>query len=252
MRVGLVTYNLAKSWDIDTIIKNCSETGFLGVELRTTHAHGVELTLSDKERDVVREKFRNSPVDLASLGTTCEYQSPDPAELRKRIEETKAFIKLAHDVGAEGIKVRPNTVPKGAPLEKTLAQIGAAWRECAEYGERYGVRVNMEVHGRGTSRLANMAKIVEHADHDYARVTWNCNDEDLEGGTIEENFARVAHKIGFVHLRELYVDYPFQKLFRLLRGAGYDGFCCAEIRGSSDPIRVMQYYKALFDVLSAP
>jgi hypothetical protein len=39
--IGTVTYNLAKNWDIETIIKNCTETKFLGVELRTTHAHGV-------------------------------------------------------------------------------------------------------------------------------------------------------------------------------------------------------------------
>src|SRR5438874_12179260 len=36
-KLGLVTYELAKDWDIDTIIKNCEATGFEGVELRTTH-----------------------------------------------------------------------------------------------------------------------------------------------------------------------------------------------------------------------
>ena len=38
MKLGLVTYNLAKDWDLGTIIANCEETGFSGVELRTTHA----------------------------------------------------------------------------------------------------------------------------------------------------------------------------------------------------------------------
>ena len=44
IRLGTVTYNLAKDWDIPTIIKNCEEAKFDGVELRTTHAHGVEVT----------------------------------------------------------------------------------------------------------------------------------------------------------------------------------------------------------------
>ncbi|HUU13448.1 MAG TPA: sugar phosphate isomerase/epimerase, partial [Terriglobia bacterium] len=39
-KLGTVTYNLAKDWDIDTIIKNCQATGFEAVELRTTHKHG--------------------------------------------------------------------------------------------------------------------------------------------------------------------------------------------------------------------
>ena len=33
LELGLVTYNLAKSWDLDTIIRRCEETGFKAVEL---------------------------------------------------------------------------------------------------------------------------------------------------------------------------------------------------------------------------
>ena len=43
LRLGLVTYQLAKDWDVDTIIANCIEAEFEGVECRTTHAHGVEV-----------------------------------------------------------------------------------------------------------------------------------------------------------------------------------------------------------------
>ena len=43
MKLGLVTYNMAKDWDVPTIIENCVETVFSGVELRTTHSHGVEV-----------------------------------------------------------------------------------------------------------------------------------------------------------------------------------------------------------------
>ena len=49
-RLGLVTYQLAKDWDVEEIIANCTETGFEGVELRTTHAHGVEVELGAAQR----------------------------------------------------------------------------------------------------------------------------------------------------------------------------------------------------------
>src|SRR5665811_680845 len=50
LKVGLMTYTLGKEWDIETIIKNCSETGWVHAELRTTHKHGVEVSLSKQER----------------------------------------------------------------------------------------------------------------------------------------------------------------------------------------------------------
>ena len=49
MNLGMVTYNLGRDWDIETLIANCEETGFAGVELRTTHAHGIEVELSAEE-----------------------------------------------------------------------------------------------------------------------------------------------------------------------------------------------------------
>jgi hypothetical protein len=44
--------------------------------------------------------------------------------LKKNIEETLAFIRLCHDIGGSGVKVRPNNLPAAVPVEKTLEQIG--------------------------------------------------------------------------------------------------------------------------------
>ncbi len=45
-RLGLVTYNLAANWDLPSLLKACKATGVSPVELRTTHKHGVEPSLS--------------------------------------------------------------------------------------------------------------------------------------------------------------------------------------------------------------
>src|SRR5262245_52205524 len=72
LKIGAVTYNIARDWDLDTILRNLPAAGFEAVELRTTHAHGVEPSLSPAARRDVRERFAASAVRLASLGTTCE------------------------------------------------------------------------------------------------------------------------------------------------------------------------------------
>jgi sugar phosphate isomerase/epimerase len=118
MKLGLVTYNMAKDWDIDTIIKTCAATGFEGVELRTTHAHGVEVTLSADERKAVKKRFADSPIELCGLGSAFEYHAIDEDELRRNIEGTKEYAKLAYDVGAPGIKVRPNGLQEEAGIPK--------------------------------------------------------------------------------------------------------------------------------------
>src|SRR5262245_63324088 len=45
-RLGIVTYNIAAAWDVPTILKVCKNVSLSPVELRTTHKHGVEPSLS--------------------------------------------------------------------------------------------------------------------------------------------------------------------------------------------------------------
>jgi sugar phosphate isomerase/epimerase len=247
MRLGTVTYNLAKDWDIEKIVKNCEEATFEGVELRTTHAHGVEVRLTKAQRAEVQKRFQNSKVELMGLGSAFDYHTPDQGKLRRDIEATKEYIVLAHDVGASGIKVRPNGLPKEVPVEKSLEQIGRSLRELGEFGQGYGVQIRLEVHGTGTSLLPNIRKIMDVAGQKNVGVTWNSNQTDLEGQGFDHNFGLVKDKIFCVHLRDLFLEeYPFRKLFARLNEIGFGGFCLAEIPPSDDPIRVMKYFRALW------
>jgi len=247
IRLGTVTYNLAKDWDLATIIKNCQEARFDGVELRTTHAHGVEVTLSKAQREEVKKRFGDSNVELMGLGSAFDYHTPDQTKLRKDIEATKEYIVLGHDVGAPGVKVRPNGLPKEVSKEKTLEQIGKSLRELGEFGDGYGVQIRLEVHGPETSLLPNIKTIMDAANHRNVGVCWNSNQTDLAGDGFDRNFNLVKDKIFTVHMRDLYLDeYPFRKLLTRLNEIGFSGFCLAEIPESNDPVRVMKYFRGLF------
>ena len=253
MKHGLVTYQMAQEWDVDTIISNCREAGFAGVELRTTHAHGVEETLSKAERKDVRKKFEDSGIRAYGLGTAFEYHSPDTAELRENIESTKRHIDLAVDLGMEGIKVRPNALPDEVPEEKTIEQIGVSMREVAEAGDGQGIAIWLEVHGGGTCRVDRMRKMMDIADHPNAYVTYNCNPEGEtdENGSCRASYDLLKHKIGCVHIQELWQPgrYPYRELFQLLKADGYDGWTSYEGPGSSDPVVVMQCYKKMWELM---
>lgn len=250
MKLGLVTYNLARDWDLDRIIEMCSRHGFEGVELRTTHAHTVEVALNSAQREQVRRKFEDSSVALAGLGSAFEYHANDPEELRRNTEGTKQYAQLAADVGAPGIKVRPNglQIDRGVPEETTLRQIGESLAECGDYAAKLHVQVRLEVHGHLTSEPARIRKIMDYADHPNVFVCWNSNPGDVVEGSIRSNFDLLADHIALVHMRDLCVrDYPWLELLRLLRGRGYEGFCLAEISESEQPDRVMDYYRSLWD-----
>ena len=250
MKLGLVTYNLAKDWDVDRIIEMCTKHNFEGVELRTTHAHKVEANLDAAQRREVRKKFENSPVRLEGLGTAFEYHSIDRDELRRNIEGTKQYAQLAADLGAPGIKVRPNALQleKGVPEEQTLRQIGESLAECGEHASPLRVQIRLEVHGHHTQEPPRIRKILDYARHPNVFVCWNSNPGEVVNGSIKPNFDLLAERISLVHMHDLCArDYPWVELLRLLKSRGYEGFCCAEIPESDQPDRIMDYYRALWD-----
>src|SRR5271165_165937 len=199
-QLGIVTYNIAKDWDLPTILSRLEKLGYAGVELRTGHAHKVEVNLTKAQREEVRKRFEDSPIELAGLGSAFEYQAADPALVRKNIEGTKAYVRLAHDIGSPGVKVRPNGIPRGANLDQTLRQIGHALHEVGEDAAGFGIEIRVEVHGAITQELTHFSRMIQYADHPNVYACWNSNPTDVSAGSVKETFALVAPKVREVHL----------------------------------------------------
>jgi sugar phosphate isomerase/epimerase len=251
MRLGLVTYQLGKDWDVPTLVEKLAALRYDGVELRTQHAHGVEDTLPKEERAEVRRRFADSPVELVGLGSTFEYHALDPGEVRRNVEGTKRYCELARDVGAGGVKVRPNGHQEaaGVPRERTLEQIGRALRECGQAAADNGVAIRLEMHGP-VGDAVDMRRVIDVADHPHVWLCWNSNTRfDVDAaGSVKRDFGLVRDKIGLVHLHDLTDEsYPWRELLGLLKETDYAGYCLAECApASSDPERVLQYFRALY------
>jgi hypothetical protein len=75
----------------------------------------------------------------------------------------------------------------------------------------------------------------------------NSNQTDLDGAGFDANFDLVKDRIFCVHMRDLYLDeYPFRRLLTRLNEIGFKGYCLAEISESTDPVRVMRYFRSLW------
>jgi sugar phosphate isomerase/epimerase len=257
-RLGIVTYNIAANWDLPTILKVCKNVGVSPVELRTTHKHGVEPSLTKEQRKEVKQRFADSGVECWGCGSVCEFHSPDAAVVKNNIETCKEFCRLAADIGGRGVKVRPNGLPKDVPVEKTLEQIGKALAECGKAAADAGVEIWLEVHGPGTQHPPHIKTIMDHCGHEKVGLTWNSNTSDIKNKSMAEYFKLLRPWIRSCHINELYKDstgiYPYRELFRLFRESDYDRVTLCEVgRGMPDAAsgeEMLRYYKALWTELA--
>ena len=253
LKFGLVTYLWGRDWDIPTLIRNCQVAGVGGVELRTEHAHGVEVHLQSADRAAVSARFADSDVSLLGLGTNWAFHHLEPAQLAHAITGAKASIVLSHDVGGSGVKVKPDALPSEVQEEQIITQIGRALRILGQFGEDYGQEIRLEVHGQGTDRLPVVRRIMEAANHRNVRVCWNCNEADLSEPGLAHNFELVREYFGqTVHIRELDVGtYPYRHLFELLQASEYAGWILLEARTDPDDrVAALGRQRVLFDSLA--
>lgn len=254
MKLGLVTYLWAKDWDVPTIIKNCTEAEIEGVELRVDHAHGVGLDLTKAERREVKKQFEDSPVTVVGMGTNQDYHHPEKEKLKTSIKKTKQWLQLSKDIGGSGVKVKPNALPDGVPKEKTLEQIGNALNELGKYALDMGQEIRLEVHGRETQLLPNIAAIMDHVHNEGSTVCWNSNQQDLEGRGLKYNFNLVKEDFGDIcHVREFNVgDYPYQELMDLFVKMDYDGWILLECRTDpEDKVEALKEQRRIWEKMVA-
>jgi hypothetical protein len=250
-QLGSVTYNLLQNMDLETCIKTLEKAGFAAVELRTGHKHGVEPSIDAAARVAVKERFAKSKVRLLSYGSTCEFESPDEAVRRQNIETGKTFVDLAKDTGAIAVKVRPNGLPAGVPVETTVKNIAGGLHELAEYGQSKGIEIWMEVHGSKTQEFPLAAEILHAADHKNVGACWNSNPTDVVDRSVKQAYAALGSFIRNCHITELTSGYPYREFFGLLRQSGYSRYTLAEVAESKEPDRFMLYYRALWENLNS-
>jgi hypothetical protein len=178
------------------------------------------------------------------------------------------------------VKVRPNGFPPSSDHARVLEQIGHALNECGNIARDLGVEIWLEVHGPETEQPANIHRIMEVSNHPSVGICWNSNDTDVISGSVHQSFDLLKPWLKSCHINELWRTaapwsgnapasdaqsaarvaagfpewrklYPWRELFTLFRRAGYNRYTFAEVPASPEPLRLMHYYRALWEYHAA-
>ncbi len=247
MKLSLLTYLLGKDMTLEELFSVVTRSRIDGLELRAEagHKHGVELELNEARRAEIKRRFEDRAIPFACLATGCKFEDPTLAGRQAQIDRAKAYCDLAADCGAPRIRVFGNAFPPGSDRDVVVANVGKALREIAEHGETRGVDVCLEMHG-DFYYWKHALDAVRLADHPRVGIVHNCDPREMNYGPIGSFYEPVKDYIRHVHMHDLETDYPYKALFGMLKRDGYGGFMSLECGGSSDPVRVIGLYAALW------
>lgn len=251
MKLCLNTHNLAGQMSLDEIIAVCKKHGIAGIEFSIGygHKHGVELDTKDEDIRAIRDKIAAAGLETASIASYCRFDSQDDAELAKNMENAKAGIRLAAQMGCSNFRFVANDLPNFMDRTDFVKRIAKVLRELGDYGKEYGVTALLNMHGSFQYR-GDVAGVMELCGDDNCGLVYNCDLGDLVGGSCEVTLRRVGPYLRHVHMHCMLLDYPYEEMFYYLDEMGYDGWYSIVVDDpSAEPDKFIGYYARLANAL---
>ena len=234
-------------WKLDCIIEKAVESGFSGVDFRGLDGE-LDLWKTRAFRvDSARTRQRFSDVGLCvpCLSSSARMYAA-PSERHAMREELLHYVEMAHNVGADYVRVFGGALI-GVPFDEALPAAAVFLRDAAALGRQAGVDILIETHDDWVRSAWLKAAFAEAEFPDGVAVLWDVHHPYRLGGeTPDETWAQIGSLVKYTHWKDSKMlpagetgapytltlpgegDLPLARFYALLAGSGYDGWYTLE------------------------
>jgi len=254
MKISFMTF-ACPQWAAPDVIAAAVRHGYHGIEFRTDadHSHGVEIDASKEQRAEVREQLRDSDIEPCCLATSLQFVN-DAA-----VEDSKARVELAADLGCPGLRVFCGKVPDGEQMQMPaiIEKVAANLRAAAEFAQQHQVELWLETHDTFCKAEPAVAAI-RAADHPSVGLNWDNMHPHRMGEPLEKTRELISGLIRHTHFHDAIREpdvveikpvgeggMPMDEMINVLVDETYTGYLSGEWFGEqygSDPDESLARY----------
>ncbi|MCS6923707.1 MAG: sugar phosphate isomerase/epimerase [Fimbriimonadales bacterium] len=222
------------------LIRHCADWGLDGVELTGYYfPDTARATLNALKRECFRYGLA-----VAGTATRNHFTHPDADFRKAEVERVKQWIDIAVALGAPMLRIFADQgIPPGYPERQVYD-----WsRECIEqslaYAESQGVVLALETHWGLTADAERTLRFVRDLNSPYFGIL-------LDGANTRENHYEMIEKLApyavSVHakthsrnLKDKFFELDYERIFRILKAAGYRGYVAIEYEYTEPPMQAV-------------
>jgi len=226
MKLSFMTF-VCPEWQLEKIVQFAQEASYDGVEIRVDagHQHGISSESSDATRRYVKKRFDDAGIEVSCVATSVQFSAPEPAKRQENIEEAKANLDLAADLGTKVVRMfAGGGIPK--LTDEAAEYIAAAFDEVGDYAMASGVCPMLESGHDIIKSAVESAQVIQRVKTANFGVLWNHSDMDAQ------TFDLLKHHIRHFHVHDDVLD-PENKnilyLAKRMKGINFNGYVSLEI-----------------------
>lgn len=220
---------------VEEVARLATGNGFHGVELRAHPEEPVHTGLSAAERSAVATAFGRAGVEILTVASYVKSAAPGDDE--PVIDDLRAHLALAADLGASYVRVFPGAGEPAADDADTVAARRLA--AVAPYATEVGVRVLLETHDSHRAG-ADAARILGLVGHHAVGALWDVMHTWLGGEQPNATYPALKPFLGYVQVKDIASAedttplplgagmLPLAETVEVLSRAGWDGWLCWE------------------------
>jgi fatty-acyl-CoA synthase len=234
-------------WTFEQMVDAAKRYGYDDVDLRVewTHNHGLELDSTKDRRREARQYAADHGIGIACIALSSKFARATADERTQMVDEVKRYAELAADLGAKVMRVFGGNLPKEHTMEALRPATAEALGRAAAAAAPFGVTPALETHDQHNNP-ADVAWIVEHANHPNAGVVWHPAHHLRLGISVDDAYALIGKWVRHLHLQEWPKgglqpgerpsgflplgegDEHLARVFELLVRDGFDGYAANE------------------------
>jgi sugar phosphate isomerase/epimerase len=125
---------------------------------------------SDEYIEKLRDRAIQLGIAISGTGIRNNFASPDPSERAAGIALAKEWIVVASKLHAPVIRLFAGEIPAGyeQKWDEVAGWMIECFKECAEYGKQYGVKIGIQNHGDMLQTAGQCLKVLKAIDSDWA------------------------------------------------------------------------------------
>jgi sugar phosphate isomerase/epimerase len=238
-------------------VETIAGIGYDGVEILadTPHLYALSVTKEDVER--LQRVLGRTGLAVANINanTVAGYYgrsfweplfepslaNPDEDARAWRVNYTKRCIDLAREFGSTSVSVTSGRMVPGTPPEEALKFLTRSLKDLIPYAEERGVKIGIEYEpGLLIECCDELAVLLDEVDSSWLGANWDIGHSHVAGEEPEAVLASLSSRVFHVHLEDIRGrkhyhripgegDLDINRIFRALKGAGYDRLITVEL-----------------------
>jgi sugar phosphate isomerase/epimerase len=195
-------------------------------------------TYPDPPSDEYLNKFKDRAAELgiviSGTGIRNNFASPDPKTRAEGVQLAKNWIVAASKMGAPVLRVFSGEIPKGYEnnWKEVAGWIIDCYKECAVYGEKYGVKIGIQNHGDMLQTAEQCLYILNGVDSKWTGLI-----VDIGSFKTEDPYKDIAAVVPYAinwQVKESVFGLgsdtltDYKRLVQIIKNGGYKGYLPVE------------------------